>query len=110
MDQDQYVLVASLNLCAAFDVVNVDLLLVRLRKMGLPTDIINLLESWLKDRQSYVEVRNCCSQYFGSDVGTVQGSILGPILFSLFISCLLEKEDLISYANDSYVIRGNKSK
>jgi endonuclease/exonuclease/phosphatase family metal-dependent hydrolase len=99
MDQDQYVAVASLDLSAAFDVVNVDLLLVRLRKKGLPTDVVKLLESWLKDRQSYVEVRNCCSQYFGSDDGTVQGSILGPILFSLFISPLLEKEDLASYAS-----------
>jgi hypothetical protein len=107
MDQDQYLPVASLDFSAAFDVVNVDLLLVRLRKMGLPIDMIKLLESWLKDRQSYFEVRNCCSQYF---VGTVQGSILGPILFSLFISPLLEKEDLVSYVDDSYLIRGNKSK
>jgi hypothetical protein len=110
MDQDQYVAMASLDLSAAFDVVNVDLLLVRLRKMGLPTDVINLLESWLKDRQCYVEVRNSCSQYFDSDDGTVQGSILGPVLFSLFMSPLLEKEDLISYADDSYLIRGNKNK
>jgi hypothetical protein len=99
---------ASLDLSAAFDVVNVDLLLVRLRKMGMPTDIINLLESCLKDRQCYVEVRN--SQYFDSDDSTVQGSILGPVLFSLFMSPLLEKEDLISYADDSYLIRGNKNK
>jgi endonuclease/exonuclease/phosphatase family metal-dependent hydrolase len=110
MDQDQYVAMASLDLSAAFDVVNVDLLLVRLKKIGLPTDVINLLESWLRDRQCYVEVRNCCSQYFSSDVGTVQGSILGPILFSLFISPLLEKEDLISYADDSYLVKSNKCK
>ncbi len=48
LDQDQYVVVASLD--AAFDVVNVDLLLVRLRKKGLPTDVVKLLESWLKDK------------------------------------------------------------
>jgi hypothetical protein len=101
---------ASLDLSAAFDVVNVDLLLVRLRKMGLPTDVINLLESWLKDRQCYVEVRSSCSQYFDSNDGTVQGSILGPVLFSLFMSPLLEKEDLVSNADDSYLIRGNKNK
>jgi hypothetical protein len=71
MDQDQYVAMASLDLSAAFDVVNVDLLLVRQRKIGLPTNIINLLESWLKDRQCYVEVRNSCSQYFDSDDDTV---------------------------------------
>jgi hypothetical protein len=110
MDQQEYVAMASLDLSAAFDVVNVDLLLARLRKMGLPTDVINLLAAWLRGRQCYVEVRNCCSQYFGSEDGTVQGSILGPILFSLFISPLLEKEDLISYADDSYLIRSNKSK
>ncbi len=110
MDQDQYVGVASLDLSAAFDVVNVDLLLIRLKKMGLPTDVISLLESWLKDRQCYVEVRNSCSQYFDSNDGTVQGSILGPVLFSLFVSPLLEKEDVMSYADDNYLIRGNKIK
>jgi hypothetical protein len=78
--------------------------------MGLPRDVISLLESWLKDRQCYVEVRNSCSQYFDSNDGTVQGSILGPILFSLFVSPLLEKEDVMSYADDNYLIRGNKIK
>jgi hypothetical protein len=110
MDQDQYVAVASLDLGAAFDVVNVDLLIVRLRKMGLPTDVISLLELWLKDRQYYVEVRSSCSQYFDSNDGTVQGSLLGPVLFSLFVSPLLEKEDAISYADDNYLIKGNRNK
>jgi hypothetical protein len=55
-------------------------------------------------------VKNSCSQYFDSNDGTVQGSILGPILFSLFVSPLLEKEDVMSYADDNYLIRGNKIK
>ena len=110
MDQDQYVVMASLDLSAAFDVVNVDLLLERLKRIGMPKDILSLLTSWLMERQCYVEVRNCCSQYYDSNDGTVQGSILGPVLFSLFLSPLLEKEDLISYADDSYLIRGNKTK
>ncbi len=91
MDQQEYVAMTSIYLSAAFDIVNVDLLLVRLRKMGLPTDVIKLLAAWLKGRQCYVEVRICCSQYFGSEDGTVQGSILGPILFTLFISPLLDE-------------------
>ena len=110
MDQDQYVAMASLDLSAAFDVVNVDLLLKRLKVMGIPEDVTDLLESWLKNRLCYVEVRNCCSQYYDSNTGTVQGSILGPVLFSLFMSPLLEKEDMISYADDSYLIKGNKRK
>ena len=110
MDRDQYVAMASLDLSAAFDVVNVDLLLKRLKLRGIPEDITGLLESWLKNRLSYVEVGNCCSQYFDSNSGTVQGSILGPVLFSLFMSPLLEIEDMISYADDSYLIKGNKNK
>ena len=110
MDEDQYVAMASLDLSAAFDVVNVDLLLKRLRTMGITEDITHLLESWLKNRLCYVEVRDSCSQYYDSNSGTVQGSILGPVLFSLFVSPLLEKEDLISYADDSYIIRGGKTK
>ena len=110
MDQDEYVAMASMDLSAAFDVVNVELLLSRLKIMGLPEDVINLLQSWLTNRICYVEVRNSCSQYYETYAGTVQGSVLGPVLFSLFVSPLLEKEDIISYADDSYVVRGSRSK
>jgi hypothetical protein len=49
--------------------------------MGLPTDLISLLDSWLKDRQCYVKVRKTCFQYFDYNDGTVQGSIQSPVLF-----------------------------
>ncbi len=47
MDQQEYVAMASLDLSAAFDVVNVDLLLARLRKMGLPTDVDEIDKQWI---------------------------------------------------------------
>jgi hypothetical protein len=47
MDQQEYVAMASLDLSAAFDVVNVDLLLARLRKMGLPTDVNEIDKQWI---------------------------------------------------------------
>ena len=110
MDKDQYVAMASLDLSAAFDVVNVELLLKRLEIMGMPEDVVSLLESWLQERLCYVEVRSSCSQFYHSNSGTVQGSVLGPVLFNIFVSPLLEKEDIISYADDSYLIKGSKSK
>jgi hypothetical protein len=47
MDGDNFVAMSSLDLSAAFDLVSLDLLLKRLRIMGLPENLISLLEVWL---------------------------------------------------------------
>ena len=39
---------ASIDLSAAFDLVNVDLLITRLTVIGLPSDVIRLIKLWLK--------------------------------------------------------------
>ena len=56
LDDDHLVLLASLDLSAAFDIVNVGLLIKRLRVIGLPDDIVNLVRIWLKERLFYVSV------------------------------------------------------
>ena len=48
LDEDNYVAMASLDLSAAFNVVNIELLLTRLRILGLPADNVALIEIWLK--------------------------------------------------------------
>jgi hypothetical protein len=101
-DEKKYVAVASLDLSSAFDVINVDLLLVRLSIMGLPDDLILLLRSWLKNRSAYVEVDGECSEYFDVPNGSVQGSSLGPVLFNLYVAPNTEAE--ASYADDGYYV------
>jgi len=110
MDLDEYVAVASLDLSAAFDVVNVELLLERLTIMGLPLDLVQILEHWLKDRSAYAEVDGQCSEYFLVTEGTVQGSVLGPILFNLYMRPMLETLDSPAYADDSYYCGTSKTK
>ena len=83
-------LMASLNSSAVFDVVNIELLLERIEIIGLPPDVINLTGIWLTRRYFYVSFAGGNSFICSSDVGTVQGSILGPILFSLFVLSLLD--------------------
>ena len=102
MDDNNYVAVASLDLSSAFDVVNIGLLLTRLTIMGLPQDIVGLLKVWLADRVAYVEVEGSCSEFFDTTSGTVQGSVLGPVLFNLFISPLLENSSGPAYVDNSY--------
>ena len=107
-DGDMYSLMASLDLSAVFDVVNVDLLLKRLKIIGLPHDIIDLLAKWLSNRFFYVSIGDSNSYIFSTNVGTVQGSILGPVLYALFVSPLLDLVKIILFADDNYVIVWNK--
>ena len=101
---------ASLDLSAAFDVVNVELLLKRLNIIGLPSDVIELVSVWLTNRYFYVSLDGSNSYVHDCNVGTVQGSILGPILYSIFVSPLLALTDLTLFADDNYALVWNKCK
>ena len=81
---------ASLDLSSAFDVVNVELLLKRLKIIGIPSDIVSLISVWLENRYFFVTVGDDSSDVHHSNVGTVQGSILGPILYAIFVSPLFD--------------------
>ena len=50
LDDDCYVALAGIDLSAAFDVVDIELLIKRLIIKGLPGDVINLIKIWLKER------------------------------------------------------------
>ena len=76
---------SSLDLSATFDLVNLNLLLKRLKIIGLPKDLLHLLNAWLRNRYFYVKANGKNSRIVENDVGTIQGSILGPVLYALFI-------------------------
>ena len=96
LDGDEYVGMASLDLSSAFDVVDTGLLLKRLEVIGLPADIV------LKERKFYVEANGQVSNFFDSKYGTVQGSILGPILYAIFVSPLFDLAEMTMFADDNY--------
>ena len=110
LDGDEYVGMASLDLSAAFDVVDTGLLLKRLGVIGLPADIVTLIGVWLNDRKFYVEANGQVSNFFDSKYGTVQGSILGPILYAIFVSPLFDLTDLYNFADDNFTLSTSKSK
>ena len=108
LDENKFALMASLDLSSAFDVVNVKLLLKRLRLLGLPDDIISLVGNWLSLRFYYVSVGGRCSIIHSLNVGTVQGSILGPILYAIFVSPLFDLAKMTKFADDNFIIKCNK--
>ena len=103
LDEDKTVLLASLDLSAAFNIVNISLLLKRLRILGLPNDIIDLIEVWLRNRMFYVTVDGRNSRIYDLLLGTVQGSILGPVLYAIFIAPVFDIERLFAFADDKFV-------
>ena len=62
--------------------------------MGLPNDLVRLIGEWLSGRSFYVEIDGESSTLFTSDEGTIQGSVLGPVLYALFVSPLFGLDDL----------------
>jgi hypothetical protein len=109
LDKSQNVGVASLDLTAAFDVVDHSLLFKRLKIYGFPESLVSLIKVWLEKRTAYIEVGIRTSSFFSIDKGTIQGSVLGPILFALYIRPLLDILPLFSFADDGYVSRGGEN-
>ena len=101
---------ASVDLSAAFDVVNIDLLIDRLRIIGLPRDVVGLIRCWLKERSFYVETNGITSMFYDINSGTIQGSILGPILYAIYVSPLFDLTDLSNFADDNFAITWNPCK
>ena len=110
MDEDNYVAVASMDLSAAFDVIDVNLLLKRMKNLGIPEDVLNLIKAWLDGRIAYVEVGSECSEFYKIDFGSGQGSILGPVLFNYYMAPFVSTKNVLTYADDNYQLGIHKNK
>ena len=68
-DDKCYVVMASLDLSMAFDMVDTNLVIKRLREMGIPDDLIKLIREWLIGRSFYVQVGEDCIRCLDCIVG-----------------------------------------
>ena len=106
-DQGESTLLVSLDLSAAFDTIDHAILLDRLRLMyGVDGTALNWLRSYLTQRSQYVKVGQDISPSVLLSTGVPQGSVLGPILFTSFISPIQFvashfKVDQQQYADDT---------
>ena len=76
-----------LDLSAAFDTIDHSILLSRLTSFyGISGSALDLVRSYLTDRTQSVVLNNCSSPPTPINTGVPQGSVLGPLLFSLYTS------------------------
>jgi hypothetical protein len=95
----------SLDLTSAFDMVNIELLMNKFKIIGLPADEITLIRAWLTKRSYYVSLDGNKSVLFGLLIETVEGSILGQVLYAFFVSHLFGIEELFAFADDIFIPR-----
>lgn len=96
-----------LDLAKAFDTVSHQILLTKLERAGIRSTAYNLLKTYLLDRKQQVRIGQCLSEEKTVECGVPQGTVLGPVLFVLYVNEILNVEvggRPICYADDTAVI------
>jgi len=95
-----------LDLRKAFDTVNHAILLSKLKKLGFDRDATKWFTSYLSGRSQCTSLQSQCSEMAAVTCGVPQGSVLGPLLFCLYVNDMpqvLEKCKIHLYADDTAI-------
>jgi len=109
IDEGYSTVLVALDISAAFDTIEHQILINRLRDgFGIDGLVLSWIESYLHGRQNWVKVGPAQSPPVPCDCGVPQGSVLGPLLFTAFISPIARVADRHNisqrqYADDTQV-------
>ena len=109
----EHVLAIFIDLSKAFDTISHDKLLYKLNNYGIRGNALELIKSYLSNRTQYVSTLGENSSQLPVKFGVPQGSVLGPLLFILYINDIYRSTDIakfILFADDTNIFIADKCK
>ena len=106
LDKNNVIGALFMDLSKAFDSLPHGLLIAKFKAYGLSLSACDLLSSFLSNRHQRVKIKGSRSEWHEVKKGVPQGSILGPLLFNVFINDMfnfVDKCSLYNYADDNSI-------
>ena len=110
LENKKYAICIFLDFTACFDTINRNILFKKLNRYGVRGICLQFMKSYFEDRRQSVCVGGSTSETIEQEIGIIQGSRLGPLLFDIYSNDLNElctENENIIYADDTCLVYSN---